>query len=622
MSNIVCKQNTSSGYAPTTPLYSHGAFPQEDGTSRFSLWAPDADKVEVSLGDGRQYELQQSGNGWHSLVVECPAGTSYRYIINGKLRVPDPAARLQHGDAHGLSCLVNHVYPWQTEAWNGLPWHHAILYEVHVGLVGGFSKVEKLLPSLARLGITAIELMPINEFPGTRNWGYDSILPFAPESSYGTPDELKSLIDTAHRLGLMVILDVVYSHFGPDGNNLDKYASSFFRRDLHSPWGSAIDFRQREVRDFFCENALMWILDYRVDGLRLDAAHTIRESDFLMELARRVRGAIAPERHVHLILENENNNASLLQQGFNAQWNDDGHHVLHYLLTNESDGQYASFATSSTAKLARCLSEGFICQGEPNHSEPTPDSQPRGQPSAHLPPTAFVLFLQNHQQVGNRALGERLTQLADPDALKAAVVLVLLCPMVPLLFMGEEWGTKCPFLYFTDHEDKLAKTIRDRRRTEFAVDANSPSLRQQIPDPNAISTFLASRVELLAEVEDRETEGLNHEQSGHEQSERERWWDFYQQLLALRRREIIPHLPGTRSSRVTIIARRSLCAEWTLGNGTLLAIWLNLSANPVIASPPWEDHPVLFNHAIPESDYQQGILPPYRALATLRKERD
>ncbi|MDR7089456.1 MULTISPECIES: malto-oligosyltrehalose trehalohydrolase [Cellvibrio] len=595
-------------YESVQETYSHGAFPLPDGTTRFSLWAPDADKVDVSLGDGRLYPLEYKKNGWYSTRVECVAGTAYRYIINGKARVPDPAARLQHGDAHGLSCVVDQAYPWQTNSWEGLPWHQTVLYELHVGLIGGFSKVERLLPSLARLGITAIELMPINEFPGTRNWGYDGVLPFAPEASYGTPDELKRLIDTAHSLGLMVFLDVVYNHFGPDGNYLGEYASGFFRHDIHTPWGAAIDFRKREVRDFFCENALMWIFDYRFDGLRLDAVHTISEKDFLVELADRVRSALPFNRHVHLILENEDNSASLLEEGFNAQWNDDGHNVLHYLLTGEDEGYYADFAKSPTVKLARCLGEGFIYQGEMSHT-----GRYRGEPSAHLSPTAFVLFLQNHDQVGNRALGERLPQIADPDALKAAVTLMLLSPMIPMLFMGEEWGEKHPFLYFTDHEDNLAKAVRDGRRAEFAhfTQFQDPSMRQQIPDPNAISTFLSSRIEFTGNSDtDEQEEG--------QLSERERWWSFYQQLLTLRRTHVTPFLPGARSTGTTIMGPRAIRAAWILGNGSQLGIYLNLSHSRVMASPPWDGEHPLFRHNVAESDYQQGILPPYSAVVIMR----
>jgi len=598
--------------------YSHGATPQPDGTTQFSLWAPDADRVEVSLADGREQLLEQTGDGWHRTRMECIAGTGYRYIINGKVRVPDPAARLQHGDAHGLSCVVDHAYHWQIEGWQGLPWHQTVVYELHVGLVGGFSKVEKLLPSLARLGVTAVELMPINEFPGTRNWGYDGVLPFAPEVSYGTPDELKSLIDTAHSLGLMVFLDVVYNHFGPDGNYLGEYASGFFRHDIHTPWGAAIDFRKREVRDFFCENALMWIVDYRFDGLRLDAVHAISEKDFLVELAERVRAAVVPGRHVHLMLENEDNSASLLQQGFNAQWNDDGHNVLHHLLTGEEEGYYADFAQSATAKLARCLREGFIYQGDVTHN-----GRHRGEPSGHLSPTAFVLFLQNHDQIGNRALGERLNQLADPNALKAATVLLLLSPMIPLLFMGEEWGVKTPFLYFTDHEDDLAKAVRDGRRAEFAQfeKFSDPTLRKQIPDPNTISTFLNSRIDVPVDpVRHSGAEPVFEpfcEPFSEPYSEQKHWWDFYHQLLALRHRDIVPHLAAAESTGVTIIAQRALCAQWRLGNGSQLSIYLNLSSASVTPEPPWGDSPVLFSHHLHETDYQQGILPAQSALVAL-----
>lgn len=598
MSRMIAFDNANSANPAPISTYSHGAVPQPDGTTRFSLWAPDADTVTLNLGDGRHVEMTYQHDGWRCAVVECAAGMGYRYIINGKTEVPDPAARQQLGDVHGWSCVVDQNYPWQSTEWQGLPWTHTVIYELHVGLLGGFSKVEQMLPSLARLGVTAIELMPINEFPGTRNWGYDGVLPFAPEASYGTPEDLKHLIDTAHSLGLMVFLDVVYNHFGPDGNYLGQYASRFFRHDIHTPWGAAIDFRKREVRDFFCENALMWINDYRFDGLRLDAVHAISEKDFLVELAKRVRAAIPSGRHVHLMLENEDNSSSLLNQGFNAQWNDDGHNVLHYLLTGEDEGYYADFAQSATPKLARCLREGFIYQGEMSHT-----GRNRGEPSAHLPPTAFVLFLQNHDQVGNRAFGERLPQIAHPDALKAATVLLLLSPMIPLLFMGEERGATSPFFYFTDHEDDLAKAVRDGRREEFSKFAkfNDPELRQKIPDPNAIDTFRRSKIELEAEG-----------------SEQQGWWDFYRQLLALRHSEIIPHLAGARSADVTIMAPHAVRAAWVLGNGSHLSIYLNLSPLAVTAIPPWEEDPILFSYHFSDQDYQEGNLPPYSAMALMR----
>lgn len=586
----------------TRPLQQHGAFLNKDGSTHFALWAPDARNVSIQLGnEDTTYNLFADKDGWYKATLDCAAGTAYRYIINGDLHVPDPAARLQLSDVHGWSCVLDQAYPWQAVTWHGRPWHEAIIYELHVGALGGFKKVEAMLPSLAELGITAIELMPINEFPGNRNWGYDGVLLFAPESSYGTPDELKSLIDTAHSLGLMVFLDVVYNHFGPDGNYLGQYAKHFFRSDIKTGWGDAIDFRQPQVRDFFCENALMWILDYRFDGLRIDAAHAIKDNDFLIELAQRVRNAILPSRHVHLILENEDNAASLLTKGFDAQWNDDGHNVLHHLLTGEHEGYYADFAEQPTSKLARCLSEGFIYQGEY-----TPRGHLRGEGSSHLPPTSFVLFLQNHDQIGNRAFGERLTQLADHDALKASLGLLILSPMIPLLFMGEEWGSKQPFLFFTDHHAELAKAVCEGRRNEFAgfSSFNDEKLREKIPDPNDVETFTRSAFN----------------ESLHRDNEHEEWRNYYQHLLELRHKEIIPRLKGAKSSQVNILAERALCAAWQMGDGCVLRIYINLSPLPIHATPAWNDARLIFSHQVLKAEYQQGILTPGSILVSIEED--
>ena len=577
----------------------HGAFPSKDGTTSFALWAPDASQVSVKYGaDNKVHELYPTTDGWFCANIECGAGTAYSFIINNQMEVPDPAARAQAGDVHGQSLVIDQAYPWKTTSWQGRPWHEAIIYELHVGLLGGFAKVEAFLPSLVELGVTAIELMPVNDFPGERNWGYDGVLPFAPEANYGTPAELKSLIDAAHKLDLMVFIDVVYNHFGPDGNYLGQYAKGFFREDIHTPWGAAIDFRRRQVRDFFIENALMWVLDYRVDGLRLDAVHAISEKDFLVELADRVRAALLPSRYVHLVLENEDNCASLLNQGYDAQWNDDGHNVLHHLLTDEADSYYADFAESPTNKLARCLSDGFIYQGE--H---TRHGGRRGEPSSHLPPTAFVLFLQNHDQIGNRAFGERLALLADPEALRAAVGLMLLCPMIPLLFMGEEWGSHQPFLFFTDHHAQLADAVREGRRNEFADQPQfaNETLREQIPDPNDRATFIKSMV---------------HE-SSLDSPEHQEWHDYYRQLLQLRRTEIIPRLPGTRSLGARVLDEGAVFAGWQLGDGCILHIYLNLSDAAVKAAPGWDGRRLLFNHGVIRQDYEDGIMAPQSLLVTL-----
>lgn len=581
----------------TSPRYGAQVLPE--GGTRFSLWAPDARSVALLLWNGKAIAMQAVGDGWYEVVYPCGAGMDYRFVINGDLQVPDPAARAQVDDPGGWSRVVDHgAYEWHIRDWKGRPWHEAVIYEVHAGLLGGYNGVRQRLLALAALGITAIELMPLAEFPGARNWGYDGVLLFAPEASYGTPEELKTLIDTAHELGLMVFVDVVYNHFGPEGNYLGQYAGRFFRDDIQTPWGAAIDFRRPEVRDFFCENALMWVLDYRVDGLRFDAVHAISEKDFLLELALRVRSAIAPGRHVHLMLENEDNDPVLLEQGFDAQWNDDGHNVLHHLLTGEQEGYYREFADQPTAKLARFLGEGFVFQGEPDRRGRT-----RGAPSGHLPPTRFILFLQNHDQVGNRALGERLHQLAEPALLRPAVVLMLLSPMVPLLFMGEEWGAAEPFLYFTDHSPALARAVCEGRRNEFADFGRfaDPQLREQIPDPNAADSFQRSIPAY----------GAPHSE------EQLQWWTLYRALLQLRAKEIIPRLGGSvRSLGATILGEAAVTASWELGDQTRLRIDINLGAAPV-AAPPLGEARVLFQQGIDEQALAQGVLPARTAIASL-----
>ncbi|MDB5888102.1 MAG: malto-oligosyltrehalose trehalohydrolase, partial [Rhodocyclales bacterium] len=286
------------------------------------------------------------------------------------------------------------------------------------------------------------ELMPIADFPGKHNWGYDGVLTYAPDTSYGAPEMLKALIDGAHELGLQVFLDVVYNHFGPDGNFLNQYASPFFSEEQKNAWGSSIDYRQRAVRDFFIENAIYWLEEYRFDGLRFDAVHAIPDGSFMSELGARVRSHFDPARHIHLVLEHDGNASHYLREHFDAQWNDDLHHVLHVMLTDETRGYYSAYAEDTADKLARCLKEGFAYQGEPSSAHA---GQQRGEPSADLPPSAFVAFLQNHDQIGNRAHGDRLTTLADSRGIRAAATLLLLSPQIPMLFMGEEWGSTKPF---------------------------------------------------------------------------------------------------------------------------------------------------------------------------------
>ena len=542
-----------------------GAMVLETGATRFRLWAPDSDAVTLEVEGEAPRPMQPEADGWH--VIEAPVGPGarYRFRVSPDLSVPDPASRLQAGDVHDASIVVDpRTHAWRHGDWRGRPWHETILYEVHAGAMGGFAGVEAALPRLKALGITAVELMPIADFPGGRNWGYDGVLPYAPDTSFGTPEELKSLIDAAHGHGLMVFLDVVYNHFGPDGAYLHAYAKGFFNEGVHTPWGAAIDFRQQPVRDYFEDNALFWLNEYRFDGLRFDAVHAIAEADWLDHLAARVRREI-PDRHVHLVLENENNAAHHLrpQGGFDAQWNDDGHNVLHPLLTGEREGYYEDFSDAGATKLATVLEQGFLFQGQ--HSPHL--GAPRGEPSAGLPPTAFVLFLQNHDQVGNRAFGERLAALANADALAAATGLLLLSPQIPMLFMGEEWGSTAPFLFFTDHNDELAPLVREGRRREFAKFAafQDAEKRARIPDPNAQATYGLSAPD-AAEAERPPHDAI---------------LAAHRRLLALRHARIIPHLPGARALGAQPIGDAAVLARWRLGDGSTLTLACNLGAEPV-----------------------------------------
>jgi len=533
--------------AALAPPGPQGAWETAPGRYGFRVWAPGAHRAELVLGE-QAVPMHREAGGY--FFVEWPAhtGTRYRLRFDGAEPVPDPASRWQPDGVHGASAVLGTEYAWQAHDWPGRPWNEAVLYEVHVGACGGYAGLQAQLPRLAAMGITALELMPVAQFAGARNWGYDGVLPYAPAAAYGTPQELKALVDAAHALGLMVLLDVVYNHFGPDGNYLHQYAQDFFRTDAPTPWGEAIDFRQPAVQRFFIDNALMWLGEYRFDGLRLDAVHAIVPAAFLDQLRAAIAAALPAARHVHLVLENERNQASLLARGYTAQWNDDFHNALHVLLTGETEGYYAAFADDPTAHLARVLGEGFAFQGERDAL-----GQVRGEPSAGLSPDHFVIFAQNHDQVGNRALGERLRALLPAPRLRAALALTALTPMIPLFFMGEPWGARQPFLFFTDFAPPLDETVREGRRREFARFAafSDSAVRAHIPDPNAESTFLASHAP-IAEAD--EGEGA-------------RWSAWFTQLLALRRRWLTPGLRQARALPVRRLGEGALAAGWQLPDG-------------------------------------------------------
>jgi maltooligosyltrehalose trehalohydrolase len=549
-------------------MTSFGATYLGNNRARFRLWAPSQQKVEIDLNGGALFPMTARPEGWFETEINCTPGDTYFYRLGSGEKVPDPASRGQAEDVHGPSLVVDPAaFPWRQTGWRGRPWHETVLYELHAGSFGGFAGVRAELNRLADLGITAIELMPIGDFFGTHNWGYDGVLPFAPDRAYGTPDELKTLIDEAHERGLMVFLDVVYNHFGPEGNYLGLYAPQFFRNDIKTPWGSAIDFRKAPVRRFFIENALYWLQEYRFDGLRFDAVHAIADETFLDEMAAEVRAAIGPERHVHLVLENDDNIADHLRHGFDAQWNDDAHHVLHVLLTGEHDGYYSDYTAHAADKLARSLASGFVYQGEVS---PYRKGAARGTPSDDLPPTAFVQFLQNHDQIGNRPLGDRLTTLAHPEALRAATALLLLSPNIPLLFMGEEEMSRTPFQFFTDYTGDLAKAVRDGRRREFAGFKGFDG--KEIPDPNAVATFENSRFRPKPESE-----------------------DFHRKLLLLRMTLIVPRLPNTRTIEATAIGPAAVRASWRMGDGGVLTILVNLGRDPCGTALP-HGSPIFATH--------------------------
>jgi len=529
-----------------------------DNGVTFRLWAPAAHAVNLVL-DRKKIAMPKGGEWFVLNVRQARAGARYRFEIDGDIEIPDPASHFQPDDVPGPSEVIDHRYEWRCSDWKGRPWHEGVFSEIHVGTFtreGTFRVAIEKLDHLAATGITALELMPLADFPGRWNWGYDGVLPFAPDSRYGRPEDLKALVDAAHARGLMVFLDVVYNHFGPEGNYLGRIAPRFFL-DAQTPWGGAIDYRVPDVRRFAVENAVHWLRDYRFDGLRLDAVHAIvapGEPYILRELSLTV-GALAREggRHIHLVLENADNVASLLAPDedppaghYRAQWNDDYHHAWHVLLTGEDAGYYRDYDAGH--HVARTLAEGFAYQGEPS---PHREGKPRGELSGHLPPLAFVDFLQNHDQIGNRPLGERLTVLAKPAALAAALSVLLLQPAPPLLFMGEEWGATEPFPFFCDFQGDLAQAVRTGRRREFAEAYARHG--EEIPDPLSAATRASAVPDWNALAKPAHAERLA----------------LVRSLLDVRKRSIVPLLPEMKSRGEASFASGVLRARWRAGAKSL-----------------------------------------------------
>lgn len=569
-----------------------GASLLDGGGVLFRYWAPSLARIELEReGAEGTLPMLPYGDGWHHLEVpEAAAGDRYRFKLPDGLRVPDPASRRNPDDVHGASEVVDpRSYHWNDVAWHGRPWHEAVIYELHIGTFtpeGTFAAATKRLAELAELGFTVIEVMPVADFPGQRGWGYDGVLLFAPDAAYGTPDELKAFVDAAHALGLVVLLDVVYNHFGPEGNYLHAGSPAFFNPAHQTPWGAAINYDgelARTVRDFFVHNALYWVEEFRFDGLRMDAVHAIRDdsdTDIVQEICAALRDGPGRERQIHIVLENDANGSHYLERDADnrptcatAQWNDDLHHAAHVLVTGERDGYYADYADDAVDSFGVALAQGFVYQGQPS---PFRNGEHRGEPSAHLPLAAFVSFLQTHDQVGNRAFGDRISALADPVLLRAAYACLLLSPHAPMLFMGEEYGASTPFLYFCDFGPELAAAVSEGRRAEFGGFAafKDEAARASIPDPNAESTFDASKLRW-----DERKNGSHAELLAH-----------VRELLTLRRERLMPRLAAHRTGGQHWREGEALRVRWEVGGAApgrfaQLNLVANFGAAPIDAPP-------------------------------------
>jgi len=558
-----------------------GATVLGDGSCRFLVWAPRANSVELRIAwpEKRRVAMEPAGCGYFRAVVEgVSAGTDYKYCLDGDKERPDPASRYQPNGVHGASRVVDGDFAWTDSSWRGIPLDKYVFYELHVGTFspeGTFDAIIPRITALKELGITAIEVMPVAQFPGERNWGYDGVYPYAVQASYGGPEGLKRLVDACHQQGMAVALDVVYNHLGPEGNYLGDFGF-YFTNVYKTPWGDAINFDEEDsdhVRRYFLENALQWITDFRIDALRLDAIHAIVDRSartFLEELSATVH-AKARElgRHVFLIPESHRNDARLISPpesggaGYDGVWNDDFHHSLHVLLTGERKGYYEDFG--SVEDLATCYREGFLYSGQYAPFW----RRRRGNSSKDVPAKRFVVYSQNHDQIGNRRDGGRLSQIVSFEKLKLAAAAVLLAPNIPLIFMGEEYSETSPFQYFVSHSDAaLIEAVRKGRKEEFA----QFSWEGETPDPQSEETFRRSK--LNWDLQGTGDHGVLRK--------------FYGELLRLRRETPALAALDKHPIRVTTIAGKVLVIERGSGNARVVvgfhfgdaAIELNLPIPP------------------------------------------
>ena len=539
---------------------------------RFRVWAEGQQQLTLRLAE-RDLPMTAVGNGWFQIDVPgVTHGTEYQFVLQDGMAVPDPASRAQKGDVNGPSVVIDPGrYQPINPDWAGRPWEETVIYELHIGTFtqqGTFRAAIDKLPYLAELGITQLEVMPVSQFGGSRGWGYDGVLLYAPHSAYGTPEDFHAFIDAAHGLGLSVVLDIVLNHFGPEGNYLPLLSPAFFDAQRMTPWGNGIAYEREPVRHYILDAPLFWLTEYRLDGLRFDAIDQIKDTaskHILQQIAETIREAL-PDRHIHLTTEDSRNVIFLHPRDekgatplFTAEWNDDFHNAAHVFATGETHAYYQDFAFEPEKKFARALAEGFVYQGEVSLQT----GHSRGVECHTQPPTFFVDFIQNHDQTGNRAQGERLITLAGADKTRVLLAALLLSPHIPLLFMGEEYGETNPFLFFTDFHGDLAKAVREGRAKEFTGHSGHDG---DVPDPNDEQTFARSKLDW-------------HNVTT---AQGKSWLRFTRSLLVLRHRYLVPLLRpgGTVEGKIVKTAPGMVAVSWSFPTGTL-SLALNIGNKPV-----------------------------------------
>ncbi|HBB9941151.1 malto-oligosyltrehalose trehalohydrolase [Enterobacter cloacae] len=539
---------------------------------RFRVWAEGQQQLTLRLAE-RDLPMTAVGNGWFQIDVPgVTHGTEYQFVLQDGMAVPDPASRAQKEDVNGPSVVIDPGrYQPINPDWAGRPWEETVIYELHIGTFtpqGTFRAAIDKLPYLAELGITQLEVMPVSQFGGSRGWGYDGVLLYAPHSAYGTPEDFHAFIDAAHGLGLSVVLDIVLNHFGPEGNYLPLLSPAFFDAQRMTPWGNGIAYEREPVRHYILDAPLFWLTEYRLDGLRFDAIDQIKDTaskHILQQIAETIREAL-PDRHIHLTTEDSRNVIFLHPRDekgatplFTAEWNDDFHNAAHVFATGETHAYYQDFAFEPEKKFARALAEGFVYQGEVSLQT----GHSRGVECHTQPPTFFVDFIQNHDQTGNRAQGERLITLAGADKTRVLLAALLLSPHIPLLFMGEEYGETNPFLFFTDFHGDLAKAVREGRAKEFTGHSGHDG---DVPDPNDEQTFARSKLDW-------------HNVTT---AQGKSWLRFTRSLLVLRHRYLVPLLRpgGTVEGKIVKTAPGMVAVSWSFPTGTL-SLALNIGNKPV-----------------------------------------